>query len=117
MQAIQVSSPTPTSFLPTISSPTVLHPSFGATGTTYINSRMSSLPPILPMCFLGSEASKCAYQRKAPRSVTELTSRVAVWIDGNLIADFQILRLRDVNTLKIDQVTLTLFIYTNSLPT
>jgi len=43
--------------------------------------------------------------------------RVAIWIDGSLIADFQNVRLRDVNILKIDQVTLTLFIYTNPVPT
>lgn len=34
--------------------------------------------------------------------------RVGVWIDGKLIADFQNLRLRDVSTLKIDQVMLGL---------
>jgi hypothetical protein len=34
--------------------------------------------------------------------------RVACWIDGKLIADFQNLRMRDINTLKIDRVQLTL---------
>jgi hypothetical protein len=34
--------------------------------------------------------------------------RVAVWIDGNLIADFQNVRLRDVSTLKMDEFELTL---------
>jgi hypothetical protein len=43
--------------------------------------------------------------------------RVGIWIDGKLIADFQNLRLRDVNTLKIDQITLTLFIKNNPIPT
>jgi hypothetical protein len=42
--------------------------------------------------------------------------RVAIWIDGNLIADFQNLRLRDVNTLKIDLVSLTLYIGANPNP-
>jgi len=35
--------------------------------------------------------------------------RIAEWIDGNLIADYQNLRLRDVNTLKIDRVELDLY--------
>lgn len=39
--------------------------------------------------------------------------RIAIWIDGNLIADFVNLRLRDVNTLKIDQVGLNLYIKNN----
>ncbi|MGR9108178.1 MAG: fibronectin type III domain-containing protein [Gammaproteobacteria bacterium] len=34
--------------------------------------------------------------------------RVAVWIDGNLVADFQNVRARDVSTLKIDQMQLEL---------
>ena len=34
--------------------------------------------------------------------------RAAFWIDGKLIADFQNLRMRDINTLKIDRVQLTL---------
>jgi hypothetical protein len=35
--------------------------------------------------------------------------RIAEWIDGNLIADYQNLRLRDVNTLKIDRMELDLY--------
>jgi hypothetical protein len=38
----------------------------------------------------------------------ERDGRVAIWIDGNLIADFQNVRLRDVTTLKVDQVQLEL---------
>lgn len=34
--------------------------------------------------------------------------RAAIWIDGKLVADFQNLRARDVNSLKIDQVQLEL---------
>lgn len=34
--------------------------------------------------------------------------RIAFWIDGNLMADFQNVRLRDVSTLKIDQIQLQL---------
>jgi hypothetical protein len=34
--------------------------------------------------------------------------RAAFWIDGKLIADFQNLRMRDINTLKIDRVQLLL---------
>jgi hypothetical protein len=34
--------------------------------------------------------------------------RTAFWIDGKLIADFQNLRMRDINTLKIDRVQLSL---------
>jgi hypothetical protein len=36
--------------------------------------------------------------------------RVAQWIDGNLIADFQNVRLRDVSTLKIDAVELDMYV-------
>ena len=43
--------------------------------------------------------------------------RVAIWIDGALIADFQNVRLRDVNTLKIDKVSLGLYIKANPVPT
>ena len=43
--------------------------------------------------------------------------RAAIWIDGNLIADFQNLRLRDVNTLKIDMVSFSLFINANPVAT
>ena len=43
--------------------------------------------------------------------------RVAIWIDGNLIADFQNVRLRDVDTLKIDKVSLSLYIKSNPLST
>ena len=39
--------------------------------------------------------------------------RVAIWIDGNLIADFQNVRLRDINTLKINKVELDLYIKNN----
>jgi hypothetical protein len=34
--------------------------------------------------------------------------RIAIWIDGNLIADFLNVRLRDVDTLKMDRVQLQL---------
>jgi outer membrane biosynthesis protein TonB len=34
--------------------------------------------------------------------------RAAFWIDGNLVADFQNLRVRDIDTLKIDRVLLSL---------
>jgi hypothetical protein len=43
--------------------------------------------------------------------------RVAIWIDGALIADFQNVRLRDANTLKIDKVSLSLYIKANTVPT
>lgn len=43
--------------------------------------------------------------------------RVAIWIDGTLVADFQNVRLRDVNTLKIDKVSLGLYIKANTVPT
>ncbi|MEZ0393374.1 MAG: polysaccharide lyase, partial [Pseudobdellovibrionaceae bacterium] len=34
--------------------------------------------------------------------------RAAMWIDGNLVADFPNLRMRDISTLKIDQIQLEL---------
>ena len=41
--------------------------------------------------------------------------RVAAWIDGKLTADFPNLRLRDVDTLKIDECSLALHIKSNTL--
>ncbi len=41
--------------------------------------------------------------------------RVAVWIDGTLIADFPNVRVRDVATLKIDQIQLELHSKSNSV--
>ncbi len=41
--------------------------------------------------------------------------RVAVWLDGNLIADFHNLRLRETTSLKIDQFTIDLHVNSNSL--
>ena len=41
--------------------------------------------------------------------------RIAVWLDGRLIADFPNLRLRDTSALKIDQFTLDLHVRSNSL--
>jgi chitodextrinase len=41
--------------------------------------------------------------------------RIAVWIDGNLISDFLNVRLRDVATLKMDQVIVTLHIGSNTI--
>jgi hypothetical protein len=41
--------------------------------------------------------------------------RIAMWLDGNLIADFTNLRLRDVSSLKIDKFDLALYIYRNNL--
>lgn len=41
--------------------------------------------------------------------------RVACWVDGELIADFPNLRLRDIETLKIDRFDVGLFIARNSL--
>jgi hypothetical protein len=41
--------------------------------------------------------------------------RIAVWIDGNLVADFLNVRLRDVSTLKIDQFWLSFHIGSNTI--
>lgn len=41
--------------------------------------------------------------------------RIAVWIDGNLVADYLNLRLRDVNSLKIDQAVLSFHIFSNTI--
>ncbi|MDR0472570.1 MAG: hypothetical protein LBH43_02695 [Treponema sp.] len=40
--------------------------------------------------------------------------RIACWIDGKLIADFTNMRLRDINSLKIDRLDLGLHIKTNT---
>jgi hypothetical protein len=40
--------------------------------------------------------------------------RIACWLDGKLIADFQGLRLRDVDTLKINSASLSLHIRSNT---
>jgi hypothetical protein len=41
--------------------------------------------------------------------------RVAFWLDGQLIADFPNLRLRETTALKIDRFTLDLHVYSNTL--
>ncbi len=41
--------------------------------------------------------------------------RVALWLDGALIADFRNLRLRDIDTLKIDRFNLSLHIGSNTV--
>src|SRR5262245_49744211 len=41
--------------------------------------------------------------------------RIAMWLNGNLIADFMNLRLRDVTSLKIDRFSLDLHVKTNTL--
>ncbi|PYR35598.1 MAG: hypothetical protein DMF90_13035 [Acidobacteria bacterium] len=41
--------------------------------------------------------------------------RIAMWLDGKLIADFPNLRLRDVNTLKINQFEINLHVRGNNL--
>jgi hypothetical protein len=41
--------------------------------------------------------------------------RVAFWLDGELIADFTNLRLRDTTALKIDRFTVDLHVYSNNL--
>jgi len=41
--------------------------------------------------------------------------RVAFWLDGQLIADFPNLRLRETTTLKIDRFTLDLHVFSNNL--
>jgi hypothetical protein len=41
--------------------------------------------------------------------------RIAFWLDGQLIADFQNLRLRETPALAIDRFTLDLHVHTNSL--
>src|SRR5262249_52807776 len=40
--------------------------------------------------------------------------RIAMWLDGALIADFQNLRLRDTNALKIDRFTIDLHAGSNT---
>ena len=41
--------------------------------------------------------------------------RIAVWIDGNLVADFLNVRLRDIDSLKIDEFWLSFHIGNNSI--
>lgn len=41
--------------------------------------------------------------------------RIAVWIDGNLVADFLNVRLRDVSSLKIDRILIGLHIGSNTV--
>jgi hypothetical protein len=40
--------------------------------------------------------------------------RIALWLDGTLIADFRNLRLRDIDTLRIDRFNLSLHIGSNT---
>jgi hypothetical protein len=41
--------------------------------------------------------------------------RIAMWLDGKLIADFMNIRLRETTALKIDQFTIDLYVKNNSL--
>ena len=41
--------------------------------------------------------------------------RIAMWLDGKLIADFPNLRLRETNSLKIDRFTIDLHVNSNTL--
>jgi hypothetical protein len=41
--------------------------------------------------------------------------RIAFWLDGQLIADFQNLRLRETTALKIDRFTIDLHVFHNNL--
>jgi hypothetical protein len=41
--------------------------------------------------------------------------RIAFWLDGQLIADFPNLRLRDTTALKIDRFTIDLHVHDNTL--
>lgn len=45
----------------------------------------------------------------------ERDGRVAVWIDGSLVADYPNVRLRDVATLRIDKILLSLHIKSNTV--
>jgi hypothetical protein len=45
----------------------------------------------------------------------QLDGRIAVWLDGNLIADFTNLRLRDTTSLKFDKFTAGLHVYRNNV--
>jgi hypothetical protein len=45
----------------------------------------------------------------------ERDGRIACWVDGELIADFPNLRLRDVDTLTIDRFGLSLHIRSNTV--
>ena len=43
--------------------------------------------------------------------------RLAAWLDGNLIADFPNLRLRDLNTLKMNKFGISMHCYNNPVET
>jgi hypothetical protein len=45
----------------------------------------------------------------------QLDGRIAVWLDGNLVADFTNLRLRDTTSLKFDKFTAGLHAYRNNV--
>jgi hypothetical protein len=47
-------------------------------------------------------------------TVGQLDGRIACWLDGALIADFPNLRLRDIDTLKIDRFSISLHIGSNT---
>jgi hypothetical protein len=57
-----------------------------------------------------------AYELMVQANTPGLTDgRIAMWLDGNLIADFTNLRLRDTTSLKMDKFTLGLHIKNNNL--
>ena len=47
-------------------------------------------------------------------TVGKRDGRIACWLDGELVADFPNLRLRDVDTLKIDRFAISLHIGSNT---
>jgi hypothetical protein len=56
----------------------------------------------------------CEYMLKA-NTPGQRDGRVACWVDGKVIADFPNLRLRDIQTLKIDRFSIGLYVADNRL--
>src|SRR5262249_34413412 len=90
---------------------TVLPNSYIRSGAATFGSTFVARPGIIPeldrwYCF--------EFMVKA-NTVGQRDGRIACWLDGVLIADFPNLRLRDIDTLKIDRVSLDLHIGSNTI--
>lgn len=91
--------------------PTGLVIPFGGDPTTIFGPQFVSRPHVVPelgrwYCYEFMVKANTPGQRDG---------RVAMWVDGRLVADFGNLRLRDVSTLKIDRFSLEFHIKSNTV--
>jgi len=79
-------------------------------GAASFGQRFAARPDIIPEL----DRWYCFEVMLKANAVGKRDGRIACWLDGKLIADFPNLRLRDVETLKIDRFSLDLHIGSNT---